>query len=401
MTKRLTRGEICFFTAYAVWLLSAVINLTYLKELIPSFKQINGFIADVVLLILLIKFLEDEKYEKKALLGLVLLGILFYVSRCSNAESIMMVFYFIYSARNIDFADILKISIGVQLMVMITAVAASLLGIIPNEIWYEMYRVRYSLGYTYCTYGSHVFLFLTLMYIALRKRLGLVEAAGLFAGNYIWFLITDTRIDLLLSIPAVLFAYIWEHGQKEMKNGFWERMCFVWSGPFIAVSAILVHVFFDSENPVWNKLNVLLNNRLVLGRTAIEQYGITFFGQYIKWVGRGGIKKHPDWVYNYVDSSYLKYLLHYGVFFVIVLLTGIVLAGSYLVRKEKKKGYCIAFLFWLLYGAVDAELFVLSFQPFILLCGLGLREAAYEQQRTDGKANRKKWETGRRKWRFQ
>lgn len=401
MTKRLTRGEICFFTAYAVWLLFAVINLTYLKELIPSFKQINGFIADVVLLILLIKFLEDETYEKKALLGLVLLGILFYVSRRSNAESIMMVFYFIYSARNIDFADILKISIGVQLLVMITAVAASLLGIIPNEIWYEMYRVRYSLGYTYCTYGSHVFLFLTLMYIALRKRLGLVEAAGLLVGNYLWFLITDTRIDLLLSVPAVLFAYIWEHGQKEMKNGFWERMCFVWSGPFIAAIMIFAHVFYNPENPVWNQLNNRLNNRLILGKSAIEQYGITLFGQYIKWVGRGGLKKHPDWIYNYVDSSYLKYLLNYGVFFLVALLAGIVLAGRYLVGKEKKKGYCVAFLFWLLYGAMDAELFVLSFQPFILLCGLGFRETVYEQQRKVKKANRKKWETGHRKWRFQ
>ena len=134
MTKRITKGEICFFLAYIVWLLFAVIKLTYLQDLFP-FKRINSFIADVVPILLLIKFLEDEQYEKKAFFGVVILGILYYVSKCSNAEGIMVILYFIYSARNIDFNKILKASMAVQLLVMTVSITASLIGVIPNEIW--------------------------------------------------------------------------------------------------------------------------------------------------------------------------------------------------------------------------------------------------------------------------
>lgn len=400
MEKRFTKGEICFFTAYVLWLLFAVIKLTYLQDLIPI-KKINGFVEDAVPIILIVKFLEDEKYEKKAFAGLIILGILFYVSKCSNAASIMLTVYFIYSARNIAFEYILKATMAVQLLVMTASVWASLLGIIPNEIWDAETRSRYSLGYTFCTYGSHIFFFMTLMYIALRKRLLLLEVIGLLAGNYIWFFITNTRIDLLLSVPAILLAYVWEYGQKEMKGGFLNKLFFVWSGPLIAVGAVLAHVFYTEGNPIWEWLDLSLNGRLSLGNSAISQYGITFFGQYIKWIGRGSLKKHPDWIYNYVDSSYLKYLLHHGIFFMIVLITGIVLAGIYLVKKEKNKGLCIAFLFWLIYGAVDAELFVLSFQPFILLCGIGFRDAFCDKEAGKKKECFRQWKIDSIQWRYQ
>ena len=69
MNKRCSRSEFLFFVAYILWLVFAVMKLTYLKELIP-YKTINDYVEKAVILLLLAKFIDDDKYGMKGILGI-------------------------------------------------------------------------------------------------------------------------------------------------------------------------------------------------------------------------------------------------------------------------------------------------------------------------------------------
>lgn len=367
MSKRFSRSEFLFFTAYVLWLLFAVLKLTYLKELIP-YKTVNGYVEKAVFILLLLKLLDDDKYGLKGILGIAVVGILYYVSIQANAPGIMIPIYFVYSARNVDYKDVFKVTMVVQLTIMAVSVVCSLRGIIPNEIWDEETRARYSLGYTFCTYGSHISFFLTLIYMSIRKNIHFAEMVFLLAWNFIWYEVTDTRIDLLLCIPAVVGCYVLPKFHFQIKDNWFWRIALMAAGPVLAGVAIGGQWFYKAGHPLWERLNTMLNGRLYYGHEAIANYEFTFLGQYIKWIGRGSLKKHPDWIYNYVDCSYLKYLLHYGIFFFCLLMLTIIIVGGS-IPKKSNIGLSIGFLLWLIYGMIDAELLDLSFQPFMLLLG--------------------------------
>ena len=51
--------------------------------------------------------------------------------------------------------------------------------------------------------------------------------------------------------------------------------------------------------------------RLSLGKEGFDNYPVGLLGQYIKMTGLGGKLEHPD-VYFFIDSSYTKMVLCYG-----------------------------------------------------------------------------------------
>ena len=159
MSTKLKRSELLFYVAYILWLVFAVMKLTYLKDLVP-YKTINEFVENVVMVLLLLKLLDDDRHGLKGMVGIAIVGILYYVSIQAKAPGIMIPIYFIYSARNINYKDIFKVTMAIHLGVMAMSVVCSLNGIILNETWDEETRARYSLGYTFCTYGSHISFFL-------------------------------------------------------------------------------------------------------------------------------------------------------------------------------------------------------------------------------------------------
>ena len=74
-----------------------------------------------------------------------------------------------------------------------------------------------------------------------------------------------------------------------------------------------------------------------------------------------------------MDCSYLKYLLHYGIVFFVLLMIGIMIMGIW-ASDTKNVGFQIAFIIWLAFGMIDAELFEPAFQPFMLLLARALCE---------------------------
>ncbi len=366
MNERFTRSESLFLAAYSLWLVFAAIRLTYLKDLF-AFSDLQKIAVDLAVVLLLIKLYTDDLLKEASLAGIAVIGLFYIIFRHTGAEQPMYMILFLFSARNVDLKKVFRVTIVIQLAVMIATVSTALLGIIPNEIWTE-HRERLAYGYTYCTYGSHIAMFLSLLYMSLKRTLKLHQAAILFGFNFLWYLGTDTNTDLYLFVFSIAGCYL----ISVLRFGFDSRkiakICYMAVGPVIVAIALTAQFLYDGSQRFWVKASEFVNGRIRLGHEGIDLFGITVWGQKIKWVGAGGARKHPDWVYNYVDCSYLKYLLHYGIVFEILLLLGIILAGKY-VAESRNPGLQVAFIAWLIFGAIDAEFFSLDFQPVMLLMG--------------------------------
>lgn len=373
MKIKYTRSSLLFLIAYTLWVTVTLLNYTYIKNLLPAKIPMNSLILYtkyIVYILLILKFWEDRLYRFRNFVGLVIVFCIGYIEFSVQDHTVMlfMLCIFIYSASNVDFDDILKISLIIEVLVLISAIGLSLGGLIPNNVWDEGTRFRYDLGFIYCTFGSHLMLFITMVYSCIRRRITLFETGILAAVNIWLYLYTNTRIDLYIAIPFLLFFYVWTHFSDGIRQNIIIKVLFQYSGAIIGTVSIAAQVFYNPELFFYVKINDILSNRLCLGNRAIEEYGFTLFGQNIRWVGQGGIKKNPLLTYNYVDCSFLKYTLNYGVVFMLLLLIGTIYIGKKAIEREEK-ALCISLLFLYVFAMVDAELCVLAFHPFLLKMG--------------------------------
>lgn len=390
MKIKYTRSSLLFLIAYVMWITVTLLRYTYIINLFPAKFPINVVLVYtqwLVYLLLALKFWDDRMYRIRNFVGLATVffigGIEYFVQ--GKTGQIFMLCIFIYSAANVDFDDILKVSLFVEVVVFMLTIGLSFGGIIPNNIWDEGMRHRYDLGFTYCTFGSHLMLFITMVYSCIRKRITFFEAVALAAVNVWLYSYNDTRLDLCIVIPFLVFFYVWTHFAKGIRKNIITRVMFQYSGVIIAVISIVAQVFYDPDIYISGKINELLSNRLDLGCRAVEEYGFTLFGQYIRWVGQGGVKLDPSLVYNYVDCSFLKYTLNFGIVFLILLLTGLVYIGGKAIERGEQV-LCVSLLFLYVFAMVDAELCVLAFHPFLLKIGELLNPAPEERdEETKGK----------------
>ena len=140
--------------------------------------------------------------------------------------------------------------------------------------------------------------------------------------------------------------------------------------PFIvAALSLWIAMMFNGNSLVWAKANSFLNGRLRLGHEGLDKYGITLFGQPIKWVGNGlQVLLHGyTGEYNYVDSSYLQILYQYGCLFLILVLFAFS-AMIYMSVKMEKYYLTWILLIIVLYCITEPRLINLAYNPFILLC---------------------------------
>lgn len=360
------RDELLFLTAYTLWLISAVLSIT-LWQRYDAVDLLCEYFRKTAYLLLVGKFLLKRRYTDRDVVGvLVIIFVCAVTAHSDNNKQLLPVVLFVYSAAGIRFEKILKVTFIVQTAIMVLTVAGSQLGLIRDLMWYEGERARHSLGYDYCGYPAHLLLFMTLMWVCIRKKAHFIDCAVLLAVNYVMYLLTDSRTDFYLSVLGIAGFFVWERTPRlkaaDRARNFLSRFGF----HIACVLSIAVHWIYDPQNPVWLRMNQTLNNRLQLGYDAIHEYGFSLFGENIKWYGQGSLRSDPTRVYNYVDCAFLKETLTFGLLFLCLLAVGYYLAG----RKAERRGDILiswAVLISLAYSVINAHLCVLTFNVFILL----------------------------------
>ncbi len=372
--------ERLFFASYLLWLISAVFRYTMFRYF-DWFDYVYAGMQIVAYLLIAVLFFMEKRYTVKDVAGIAVLFICLILAMHSRNIYIIPTAIYIYFGADFDFQEILKVTLIVQVIIMAVVILCSQTGVIEDVIWTATGRERHALGYDYCAYPAHLLLFMSLMWFCIRKKVTAVEVMIALALNYLMYDLTDSRADFLLAVVGILGIIVWQIDFKakwiQAIRAFIVELGFV----IAAIISIVAQALFTWENENFVVANEALSDRLWLGHQALQEYGLTLFGQQVTWIGKGRELADSTNIYNYVDNAYLQMGITFGVFFLILLAIGFYLAGKYLIaQKEYKLSWALVIA--VVYGMLNAHLCMPAFNVFILLLGCCFKKENEEDRQS-------------------
>lgn len=355
-----------FLAAYTIWIVRAFFNTTFFYEN-PLFVGFRKYALDGVIYICLLCVILDFAFELKEVALMFLICLLFCIARANGAGSLAVALLLIYAARYVPFRMIIKWSVALEAVLLTFVVTSSLLGIIENYKYVQGgTRVRYALGFVYCSYASHYLLLFFMLYFVVRKRIRWFEIALLLVLNGIGYMATDTKTDiisLVLMLAGTVILRLLYHRKKVLR---WVSYGTI-AVPFLFWGiSMWAGKAFNMAVPVWQKANQFLNGRLQLSSDALQTYPIHLFGQKIQWVGGSAKMKDPSLVYNYVDNNYLSVTLQLGVVFAfcMCLVYG---RAMYISIQKNQLALATGLFVFVVIGLVNPEMRNLLYNTFLLV----------------------------------
>lgn len=356
-----------YLTALSIFIVASMIKNS---QMIEFFSQKVIFILESIpalMVTIKILFLDEHNGQELAIFFLME----FYLYMSSYIAASVSVFYFsffIIGAKNVKAEQILKVFMLTNIAFMIVAAILALSGVIWNYsttrgLYSPVYR--YALGMAYPSDYAARGLALLLAYAVLKKfRLRLPEYISFIAVIFWFYLITGTRVDLLLSLLLLVFLVAYPKVKQLFKK--------------ISIKAVniamLVYMFLIyligflftcfPSNKILNLINSALSGRLSHEQTLFHNFPISFTGRYIYQPGGGSG--------FFIDASFFRILWMYGI---PMLLIAIVLFFMLNNRFLKNLNYLpieLAFIIFFISAGIDQHFLDASFNfvPLLLFANL-------------------------------
>ena len=363
-------GERLFLSVFLVHVVFMCLQTTMFR--FPGIVfAIEKYLA---LLLIVLKIIVFDKYNNKMLMfGAVLLVDSFLVAGISTYQEALIFSIVLLGCKGVDFVKILKVYIAGNIAVLLAAFVASRLDIIEDLVYIRDYVVeRNSFGTIYPTdFAAHIFFLLCAYYYLIKDS---IQKRHLIAGilvSAIVYAFCDTRLDsitmlfLVAGIGLVKFSRncIWEKGiflcrLKALVNGVI---------PYIPVMGFLfmyfMSYFFQPNIAFFRFFDKLLSGRLKLGNKALEDCGLTLFGQTVPMNGNGGSLISLGDNYFFIDCSYLLVFCCYGVLFLLL----IFLIHYWCCKEYRGNVYYLVILTVIVVNCVVAHHMIdLTYNPFYL-----------------------------------
>lgn len=373
-TKIEQQTQVLFFVALSLALFGTLYKL--------SFWPGHGFLAECIallgLFLVLCRFIA-VLYSMPIKYTLIVIFmcpfILYTCTQVHEKTYILYPFLFCVSAWNVNFRSIIKVFFLINLVFLFVTIASSLIGIIENKSYFreemnlvdavqtQRLRVRYCFGYNYTTAVAAHITYLHLMWWYLRG--GVLKYFDYFALILsICFVdyYCHARTEVGCMILIILFSIYYKYRVLQVNNLSWiEYVYFTFSVPFFAILTLfLEYQYIYGSDELYEYINIVLSGRLSLGADALLTKGIKWFGQiYIQHGAGSGV------LYNFIDSSYLVWLIIYGKFFFISAIVLFVV----ICYKSLRLGHClVAIIISIL--AIDSFIvsifLTISFNPFFM-----------------------------------
>lgn len=313
--------------------------------------------------------------------ALIVCGALFVISlRVSHAsvhrQSVLM-FLYIYCGRNIPFAKIARFTLNLSIALVCVIVTFGAFGFVNNITAFKRGRVREYLGFRYALYLPGLMLNMTALWIWLKKDKISIFGTLLWAvANWAVYYFTDSRISFFIAealLVAALFMRYLPRVTEKLKPLWWLAVV---SFAICAIGSLVLTVKYDSALPWMRKLNSVLESRLSLGNRSLKEYGVSWFGMQIEWLGNGldAFGNSVVGSYTYVDCLYVKILQRYGIVFFTAL---IALSTWAMVRLYRRREYHILLICATVavHCVLDDLSFTLHYNTFWIPMGVALINA--------------------------
>lgn len=322
----------------------------------------------------------NNKYSKKELIcaGVVLAA--FVIAAVAGDNSFLFeVGFLIVGAKNIHFDRILKVFFGVSLVILAAAMICSQAGMIENLVYPSVRGgVRQCFGTIYPTdFAAHIF-YMAMAALCMNNRrihiadIVIVGALGVFVYKAC-SAFTGTMTLGLAAIGMIVVMIVQRRLEQKEKLegtdaplGWWKGILrFLTLAPvfFAALFIGMVHLY-RPESAFWAKLDQILSLRLSVSAEGTANYAYRLFGQHVEEFGNGRSIETREH-YFFLDDSYLRMALIYGIVILIVVLLMMIIIANRAVRYQRCMLY-LAMLLIALHCFMEQHLLEMAFNPFIL-----------------------------------
>lgn len=322
----------------------------------------------------------NNKYSKKELIcaGVVLAA--FVIAAVDGDNSFLFeVGFLIVGAKNIHFDRILKVFFGVSLVILAAAMICSQAGMIENLVYPSVRGgVRQCFGTIYPTdFAAHVF-YMAMAALCMNNRrihiadIVIVGALGVFVYKAC-SAFTGTMTLGLAAIGMIVVMIVQRRLEQKEKLegtaaplGWWNGLLrFLTLAPvfFAALFIGMVHLY-RPESAFWAKLDQILSLRLSVSAEGTANYAYRLFGQHVEEFGNGRSIETREH-YFFIDDSYLRMALIYGIVILIVVLLMMIIIANRAVRYQRCMLY-LAMLLIALHCFMEQHMLEMAFNPFIL-----------------------------------
>ncbi|MBM6754495.1 hypothetical protein H5993_06965 [Lactobacillus alvi] len=363
-------GEFLYQVAFILILsVSFLQTSTYTDFFVPSTLHRWLFVG---LGLIYFKIFFLDRHSFKTICGnLIVLAYLFITWRSSNDFMIVVMGSLILGMRNVNFRQIIRLYLVVGTISLVGIFIDAELGIIRNIVFVRdtTNAVRQSFGIIYSTdFAAHVlYLVLAHCYLAFRRLKWYHYLSYLLLAIFV-SLTTDARLDALAIVLTIPVAWI---GKRAADGHLGSRLVagFYWILPILgAYLTIWSAYFYTPGNHILVKLNHLISGRLLYGRVAFDRYPLSLFGQKIHENGWGAslgpMTKDLDH-YFFIDSSYLRLLIIFGI---TALLATLVIMTKLSWKSIQSNDYALASIMVIIMisAVLEQRLIDIAYDPFLL-----------------------------------
>lgn len=322
----------------------------------------------------------NNKYTKKELIcaGVVLAA--FVIAAVAGDNSFLFeVGFLIVGAKNIHFDRILKVFFGVSLVILAAAMICSQAGMIENLVYPSVRGgVRQCFGTIYPTdFAAHIFYMAMAALCMNNRRIHIADIVIVGAlGVFVYKACSAFTGTMTLGLAAIgMIAVMIVQRRLEQKEelagtdaplGWWNGILrFLTLAPvfFAALFIGMVHLY-RPESAFWAKLDQILSLRLSVSAEGTANYAYRLFGQHVEEFGNGRSIETREH-YFFLDDSYLRMALIYGIVILIVVLLMMIIIANRAVRYQRCMLY-LAMLLIALHCFMEQHLLEMAFNPFIL-----------------------------------
>lgn len=382
--------DLLFGLAFYPWIIAWMLTSTYFKDILHPYFIIRVWQNIGIVMLLLKLYIEisinRSAYRKNLLYTSIIIVISYIVSYGGegngNASFVFYSFLLILFSYNLNRDHLVFRTCLLQSCILFITVFSSLIGIIPDYVSLSnaggIYRLRHSLGYTYCTYVSNYFLSIVieLYYLKLRKKSKwkLWQYALILFLNIIVYQYTKTRMAFVL-VLFIFMVEIYQRIVKKYRMGVLFYFMCRYSFISLFLLSLILTVLYNPSNALLRYLNNLLSQRIRFAQSGISTWGISLFGSSVEWSNMAD-------TYNYVDSSYINILICYGVLILMFVIVGLTIT-MWRASKIRDVAFCTSLLFWAIKAMIDPQLFLLWFNPFMFFISDLIKEKVTGVEKND------------------
>ena len=340
LSRKTKIGEVILFIGFILYYLSQFYYQTMFEfplKLVRIFKY-----SGLLLIVIKILFFDEFKIKRFIVPGILacfFAAVAYYSSYRVLLEYLIIVMGF----RNVNYKKILILFMSTCSVSLLATIICCKVGLIENVITYRSSgTMRQSLGILYSTDLAAFFFYLFAAYLCLDSHMPniriIIVSIVTCIGVYFLYTITDARLDCISIVGVLIATMIVSIIDRRIFDFTIVKVLIKNIFIICSISIILLTIFYNSDIPQLKKIDSMISTRLAVGKKIYDKYGIQLFGQHIEEHGAGGTQADKGkYKYEFIDCSYLKIIMKYGIISFIIISFFSVALTHRLYNKEKYK----------------------------------------------------------------